>query len=169
MSTTLKLLSYPKTENGLTLTTTAVAWAYSDWKPIAKVITQDIYITSLNFQFTPVMSADTTYEQLYEIGINQGSGIVTKIQLPISLRNDTAVGFYNNPDRIFLPEPYAVTAGASIYVRVATSVASAKTINGIKLQYQAANPNNSELYQGVPNNYQFVEVGNGMSTGERIR
>lgn len=169
MSTTLSILSYPKTENGLTLTTTAVAWEYSDWKPIAKVITQDIDIISLRFQFTLVMSVDTTYEQLYEIGINQGLGIVTKIQLPISVRSDTAVGFYATPDRIFLPEPYTVRAGASIYVRVATSVASAKTINGIKLQYQATNANNSELYQGVPNNYQFVEVGNGMSTGDRIR
>lgn len=169
MSTTLSILSYPKTENGLTLTTTAVAWEYSDWKPIAKVITQDIDIISLRFQFTLVMSADTTYEQLYEIGINQGLGIVTKIQLPISVRNDTAVGFYATPDIIFLPEPYTVRAGASIYVRVATSVASAKTINGIKLQYQAANANNSELYQGVPNNYQFVEVGTGMSASDRIR
>jgi hypothetical protein len=169
MSTTLKLLSYPTTENGVSLTTTATAWAYSDWKPLAKVITQDIYIISLRFQFTLVMTADTTYEQLYEIGINQGSGIVTKLQLPISVRNDTAVGFYMTPDVIFLPEPYYVVAGASIYVRVATSVASAKTIDGIKLQYQAANPNKSELYQGVGNNYQFVEVGNGMMTTERMR
>jgi hypothetical protein len=169
MATTLKILSYPTTEAGVTLTTTAVAWAYSDWKPLAKVITQDIDIISLRFQFTLVMSADTTYEQLYEIGINQGSGIVTKIQLPISVRNDTAVGFYMTPDRIFLPEPYTVKAGASIYVRVATSVASAKTINGIKLQYQASDPNKSPLYQGVGNNYQFVEVGDGMMTTERMR
>jgi hypothetical protein len=60
MSTTLTLLSYPKTENGLSLTTTAIAWEYSDWQPLAKVITQDIDIISLRFQFTLVMSADTT-------------------------------------------------------------------------------------------------------------
>lgn len=169
MSTTLTLLSYPTTENGLSLTTTAIAWAYSDWKPLAKVITQDINIISLRFQFTLVMSADTTYEQLYEIGINQGAGIVTKIQLPISVRNDTAVGFYQTPDVIFLPEPYTVTAGASIYVRVATSVASAKTINGIKLQYQASSVNKSPLYQGVNNNYQFASADNGISVSEKIR
>lgn len=169
MSTTLKLLSYPNTANGLSLVTTAIAWAYSDWKPLAKVIPLNIDIISLRFLFTPIMTADTTYEQLYEIGINQGSGIVTTIQLPISLRNDTAVGFYNTPDSIFLSEPYTVIAGASIYVRVATSVASAKTINGIKLQYQASSENKSESYNGVTNNYQFFEVGNGMSTSERIR
>lgn len=169
MSTTLKLLSYPTTENGVSLTVPAVAWAYSDWKPLAKVITQDINIISLRFQFTLVMSTDTTYEQLYEIGIHQGAGIVTKIQLPISVRNDTAVGFYMTPDRIFLPEPYTVRAGASIYVRVATSVASAKTINGVKILYQTVSNISSELRQGISNNYQFVEVGNGLSTGERIR
>lgn len=168
MSTTLSLLSYPTTSNGISLTTTAIAWEYSDWKPLAKVITQDINIISLKFQFTLVMSADTTYEQIYEIGVNQGLGIVTKVQLPISVRNDTAVGFYNTPDSIFLPEPYSVTAGASIYVRVATSVASAKTINGIKLTYQAANPNKSEM-SGLPNNYQFIEADSGISTSERIR
>lgn len=167
MSTTLKLLSYPTNSNGLTLTTNAVAWTFSDWQPIAKIITQDIDITSLRFQITTVLSTDTICEQLFEIGINQGAGIVTKIQLPTSTRNDTAVGFYVTPDRIFLPEPYTVRAGASIYVRVAQSIASIR-YNGVKLTYQASSPNYSEL-AGLPNNYQSVEVGNGMSTGERIR
>jgi hypothetical protein len=68
-----------------------------------------------------------------------------------------------------LPEPFTVIAGSSIYVRVAGSVAAAKTYNGIKIRYQATNPNNSALYQGVFNNYQFVEAGNGISVSERIR
>lgn len=169
MSTTLQLLSYPTTENGVVLNVVSGGFGYSDWKPLAKVITQDINIISLVFQFTLVMSPDTTHEQLYEIGINQGSGIVTQIQLPLSIRNDTAVGFYPTSGGIFLPEPYTVRAGASIYVRVATSIGLPKTIEGVKILYQAASPIKSELRQGVGNNHQFVEVGDGLSTGERIR
>lgn len=168
-TTTHKILSYPSTEDGLTFVTNGIAWNYSDWKPIAKVITQDINIVSLRFQIATVLSADTTYEILFEIGVRYGNGINTMIQLPISVRNDTAVGFYPTVESIFLPEPYVITAGASIYVRVAKSTTLVATFQGVKLLYQAVNDNKSELYQGVPNNYQAVEVGNGMGTGERIR
>lgn len=168
-TTTLKIFSYPSTEEGLVFVTNAIAWNYSDWEPIAKVITQNINIQSLVFQIATVLSADTTYEILFEVGVSYGTGIVTKLQLPISVRNDTAVGFYPTTNQIFLPEPYSVTAGASIYVRVAKSTTILATFQGVKLIYQASSVNKSELYQGVPNNYQHVEVGNGMSTTERIR
>lgn len=169
MANTDIIYSYPTTEAGLSLRTQAVAWAYSDWKPIAKVISQNINIVGFNYQLTLVMSADTTYEHIFEIGVNYGSGIVTRVQIPASDRNDTAVGFYMPNKSIYLPEPYLVYQGASIYMRVAGSVASAKTYNGIKIRYQATAQNKSELYQGVSNNYQFIEVGNGMSAGERIQ
>lgn len=168
-TTTLTISSYPSTEDGLVFVTNAIAWDYSDWEPIAKVTSQNINIQSLIFQIATVLSADTTYEVLFEIGVNYGTGIVTKIQLPISVRNDTAVGFYPTTNQIFLPEPYSIMAGASIYVRVAGSANSVKTFQGVKLIYQSVSVNKSELYQGVSNNYQAIEVGNGMSTTERIR
>lgn len=169
MSTTLSLLSYPTDSVGVILKTPAVAWAYGDWKPIAKIISQDIDIISIVFKITNVLSTDTTYEQLYEIGVNKGSGIVTQVQIPISARCDTAVGFYAVPDRAFLPEPLTVRAGASLYVRMAWSNATAATVNAVKVLYQATNSIHPHSYAGLPNNYQSVEVGNGMSTGERIR
>lgn len=169
MSTTLNLLSYPEASSGVTLRTPAVAWAYSDWSPIAKIITSDIQLISLRFQITNVLSADTTYEQLYEIGVRYGNGIVTQVQLPISARNDTAVGFYATPDRLFLPEPVPVYAGASLYVRVAWSNATALVVNGVKLQYQSTTAIKPQSYGTLPNNYQFIEVGNGMNAGGRIR
>lgn len=170
MSTTLSLLSYPTDEVGVTLITPIDAWAYSDWKPIAKLIQQDINIISLEFQITNVLAVDTTYEQIYEIGVSKGSGIVTQIQFPISARCDTAVGFYLTPDRFFLPEPVTVREGASLYVRMAWSRnGTSAVVNGVKLFYEASNPVKPERYSTSMNNYQFVEVGDGMSTGERIR
>lgn len=168
MSTTLNIQSYPPTENGLSLTTNAVAWTYTDWKPLAKCISTDIQIIGLTYQFTFVMTADTTYEYLFEIGVHAGAGVVTKIQIPGSERNDTAVGFYMPAQTVFLPEPYPVTAGLSLYVRVAGSASSSKTFNGIKLKYQSSATNKSELRQAVPNNYQFIEASGGW-VSERIR
>lgn len=169
MSTTLNLLSYPETSSGVTLRTPAVAWAYSDWRPIAKIITSDIQMVSLRFQITNVLTADTTYEQLYEIGVKYGNAIVTQVQLPISARNDTAVGFYATPNLIFLPEPIPVYAGASLYVRVAWSNATALVVNGMKLQYQASTNIKPQTYGALFNNYQSIEVGSGMVTGGRVR
>ena len=81
MSTTLKILSYPSAEigSGITVTAPGVSWAFGDWRPIAKITTQDINIISLQFQVTNVPSTDTTYKHLFEIGTHTGSGIVTKI------------------------------------------------------------------------------------------
>lgn len=129
--------SLPADATGITPTSGASAWGFGLWTELTSATTTDIYVISLVFQITNIPALDTTVEQLFEIGIGTAGAEVTDIQIPYNVRNDTQVGYYlTRPDHIFLPEPVLITSGTRIAIRVADSLATAITYQGVKIMYK---------------------------------
>lgn len=128
--------SLPSTEAGLSIrSSNSGAWVYSDWYIIDRSTGWDISIYGLAFQPTFVMSADISYEFILEIG--EGNPGTTIIQVPYSMRNDTAVGFYNGEEMIFLPEPVFIPQSTMLSVRIASHINGQYfSLNGFKILYQ---------------------------------
>lgn len=130
--------SLPADATGITPTSGASAWGFGLWTELTSATTTDIYVISLVFQITNIPALDTTVEQLFELGTGGPGGTeVTQIQIPYNVRNDTQVGYYlTTPIHIFLPEPMLITSGTRIAVRVANSLATAITYQGVKIMYK---------------------------------
>lgn len=129
--------SLPTTANGITPISAASAWGFGLWTELTSATTTDIYVISLLFQITNIPALDTTVEQLFEIGIGAAGAEVTDIQIPYNVRNDTLVGYYHTrPNHIFLPEPVLIASGTRIAIRVADSLATAITYQGVKIMYK---------------------------------
>lgn len=129
--------SLPADATGIAPTSGASAWGFGLWTELTSATTTDIYVISLVFQITNIPALDTTVEQLFEIGIGTAGAEVTDIQIPYNVRNDTQVGYYlTRPDHIFLPEPVLIPEGTRIAVRVADSLATAITYQGVKIMYK---------------------------------
>lgn len=129
--------SLPAAAAGITPTSGASAWGFGLWTELTSATTTDIYVISLVFQITNIPALDTTVEQLFEIGIGPLGAEITDIQIPYNVRNDTQVGYYlTRPDHIFLPEPVLITSGTRIAIRVADSLATAITYQGVKIMYR---------------------------------
>ena len=160
MANTDKVLSHKRLINGLTLVSPVGTWQFSGWQKIDEYTEVDINIYGISFALTAIPTADSTEQYIIEIGVGAIGNESTKIQIPYSMRSDTAVAFYF-VNSVSLPEPYYVRAGSTISVRIACSVAS-RTVNGIKLMYTATqNVGEEEVY---PNNHRRVQTANGMST-----
>ena len=162
MSTTLKTFALPSNFNGLSISTPIAAWTYGGWSVICPNTTNDIYIQDIAFQVTYVGATDTTFEALFEIGKGCDNNSTTIAQVPYSFKNDTAVGYYLDTYVFNFPEPIYIPMGTRLNVRATDSVAAALTYNGIKLRYQAVNILIDK--DADTNNYQRIQVGNGMST-----
>lgn len=167
MAGTLTFRAIPTIENGLTLTTPAIAWQYSDWKVVGKKIPAAINIVGIAFEANFVLSADDAVnEQLFEIGFGRPDNAVVKLQFPHSWRADTRVGFYpTKAFNVFLPEPYVMPALSTFCIRVARGIATAVTYNGIKVLYQSDKELVSPNSKMNMNNYQFVH---GTSIGGEV-
>jgi hypothetical protein len=160
--------SLPPQEVGISVTGHPTAWIFGAWKQLGQFTKSDIYIYGLQFQETRVATADTTYQVLFEIGFGMVGREVTKIQIPYSYRNDTAVAYYLPPvGRVFLPEPVLVPQYTTISVRVTGSTGS-ETCNGVKLRYMGTE---AMVPPSVSNdtieNFKSVSAGNGMWVSER--
>src|SRR3990167_766012 len=134
-----QFLSFPAAAGGLTPITGASAWVFGLWVVGTTGLGFDIDIIGFTFQITPSPSAlDTTNEGIFEIGTGAGGSEGTQIQIPFQLRADTtAYGYYKRGQiPVFFPEPRTIPAGTRIVVRVAHSVASAVTYNGVKILYK---------------------------------
>lgn len=162
MANTDLVLSLTNTNNGLSVTTPPPLWAFSSWKKLDEYIEKNIYVYGIQFQLTATPTVDNTSEYIIEIGTGAIGNESTKLQIPYSMRTDTAVGiFLTSTNSIFLPESYLILAGSTISIRIASSIAS-QTINGIKLQYTSTGKvGEVEVY---PENYKRVQVANGMGT-----
>jgi hypothetical protein len=170
MANTDKTYSVLNREIGSRPISSSSSWVLGSWVKIIGSTSCDIYINGFQFQTTYVSAADTTREQLWEIGIGGLGSEVTQLQFPSSFRNDTAVGYYLDTKTYFLPEPYFVPMGSRISVRVANGHANAVTYEGVKLMYQAAGlPLETDVQ--LPNNYQHArcESAGIISMGEKIR
>jgi len=129
--------AFPADAAGITPTSAASVWGFGLWTELTTGFAFDIYIISLSFQITNIPALDTTVEQLFEIGIGTAGAEITEVQVPYNVRNDTQVGYYlTRPEHIFLPEPIEITAGNRIAVKVADSLATAITYNGVKIMYK---------------------------------
>ena len=138
-TTTLRYLSYPALAAGISRASSgSTAWSTSAWTEVvpASTITSTFYISGLTWSWhTPLAATDTTYEWLIELGTGGSGSETVIIQVPASVRNDTAVGFVPT-NFVTFPEPKEVAANTRISVRVAYSLATtSNTLTGIKIQY----------------------------------
>ena len=141
-TTTNRYLSYPAAAAGISRASSGgAAWSFSAYTEVvpASTITSTFYIAGLTWMWhTPVAAVDTTYEWIIELATGAAASEVLIIQVPASVRNDTAVGFVPSNMAIF-PEPKLVAANTRISVRVAYSLlTTSNTLTGIKILYQMA-------------------------------
>jgi hypothetical protein len=141
-TTTNRYLCYPAAAAGISRASSAgAAWSFSAYTEVVPVstITSTFYIAGLIWEHsTPLAATDTTYEVILEIASDTGGSPVLLIQVPGTIRSDTAVGHIPSHCVIF-PEPKQVAANTQLGVRVAQSLATTVyTYNGIKIIYQMA-------------------------------
>jgi len=141
-TTTNRYLAYPAAAAGISRASSGgAAWSFSAWTEIvpASTITSTFYIAGLTWAWhTPLAATDTTYEWIIELGTGGAGSETMIIQVPSSVRNDTAVGFPSS-NMVIFPEPKEVAANTRIAVRVAYSLATtSNTLTGIKILYQMA-------------------------------
>jgi hypothetical protein len=141
-TTTNRYLSYPALAAGISRASSGgVAWSTSSYTEVvpASTIASDFYIAGLTWCWhTPLAAVDTTYEWLIELATGGAGAESVIIQVPSSVRMDTAVG-YPSSNMVIFPEPKYVAANTRIAVRVAYSLATtSNTLTGIKILYQMA-------------------------------
>lgn len=141
-TTTNRYLSYPAAASGISRASSGgAAWSFSAWTEVvpASTITSTFYIAALTWAWhTPLAATDTTYEWIIELGTGGAGSETTIIQVPSSVRNDTAVGFPSSNFVVF-SEPKEVAANTRVAVRVAYSLSTtSNTLTGIKIMYQIA-------------------------------
>lgn len=141
-TTTNRYLSYPAAAAGISRASSGgAAWSFSAYTELvpASTITSDCYISGLTWCWhTPLAAVDTTYEWIIELATGAAASEVLIIQVPASVRMDTAVGYVPSNYVIF-PEPKLLSANTRVSVRVAYSLATtSNTLTGIKILYQMA-------------------------------
>ena len=167
MANTDLILTLPSIESKPRMVYSAItAWAFDPWAVVAKKTMSDINIIGFTFQWTHIPAVDSTVECLFEIGIGDLGGFVTKVQLPFNIRSDTAVGIYlNTANNLFLPEGYTVPSGSSIAVRVADSITGSLLYNGVSLICQATATTAIPPAPAYSNNYQRGSGGTATNIG----
>lgn len=138
--TTNRYLAYPAAAAGISRASSgSTAWSFSAYTQVvpAGAITQDYYLAGLTWCWhTPIAAADTTYQWIIELATGASGSEVLAVQIPCSIRADTAVGYVPS-NVVMLPEPKLITANTRISVRVAYSLATtSNTLSGIKIIYQ---------------------------------
>jgi hypothetical protein len=141
-TTTNRYLSYPAAAAGISRASSGgAAWSYSAYTEVVPVntITATYYIAGLTWMWhTPLAAVDTTYEWIIELATGAAASEVLIIQVPCSVRNDTAVGHMPS-NMVIFPEPKEVAANTRISVRVAYSLlTTSNTLSGIKILYETA-------------------------------
>ena len=141
-TTTNRYLSYPAAAAGISRASSgSTAWSFSAYTEVvpASTITSTFYIAGLTWCWhTPLAAVDTTYEWIIELATGAAASETLIIQVPASVRMDTAVG-YPSSNMVIFPEPKEVAANTRISVRVAYSLATtSNTLTGIKILYQMA-------------------------------
>jgi len=136
-TTTNKYYAYPVLANGITVTS-GTSWANGAWTQVvpASTITSTFYITGLTWCFIAATATATTYEFLFELGTGAAASEVSIIQVPVSLRNITNVG-YTPTNLVIFPEPVQVSANTRISCRLSNSSTTAYAIPAVKIFYQA--------------------------------
>lgn len=131
------IFTIPVSNTGAPPASAGSAWGFGSWVEILPSFPYDVAILGLEVKHPAAPGLTTTYEGVIEIGTGAAGSESTKLQIPQTLRNVTAVGYLQgDPISVDLPEPYLVAAGTRIAVRVADSHSSALTWTGVKLYVQ---------------------------------
>lgn len=130
-----QFLSLPATATGLSIVSSATAWAFGTPVAVA-TLADDIKVFSFNFQNTDIPVVDVLQEILFEITI----GGTTFLQVPFSMKADTLVGYDFSPPKsgsnnFYFPNPYFIPACSVVAIKVTDSIAAALTYNGVKILY----------------------------------
>ncbi len=139
------------------------AWSYGDWMVLDSSVPNTINIVGFSFSWTYVPAVDTTIECVFDISVAERGKREVDIQLPFSLRSDTAVGYYmNKSNLVYLPEGYVVPAGSEIAVRVADSIVGNLGYDCISLMVETTTAVNISPGNVFSNNYQRLKGNNGL-------
>ena len=139
-TTTNRYLSYPGAAAGISRASSGTAWTVSAYTEVvpASTITATFYIAGITWMWwTPLVATDVTYEVIIEIATGGAGAETMIIQIPASVRMDTAVGYVPS-QMIILPEPVEVAANTRVAVRINYGVTASVTITAIKILYQTA-------------------------------
>jgi hypothetical protein len=124
---------------GLAPVSAASGWGYGSWVQIIQT-SEDCSILGMSVQWTAIPSVDVTEEIIFDIGTGAAGAEAVRLQITQSFRQDTAVGYYLSTIAPMLPEPYSISAGTRIAVRVADSNAAARTYQGFRLLIDQITP-----------------------------
>lgn len=138
-TTTKRYFVHPILAAGPTVATPATAWTWTaTWVEIvpASTITATFWISAVSALYDPVNAAlDVRHQFNLSLATGAASSEVEFWQGTSVYYKDTAVGvssiFY-----AVLPEPKEIAANTRISVRAACSEAAARTLGGVKIQYQ---------------------------------
>lgn len=139
MSTTGNYLSLPSRNTGIWPTSGATAWTYGPWFLMIDKLDSGIFVSGIQFQIGVIpASLDVTMQQLFEVGVGASGSEVVKIQVPFSIRMDTAACYIESSgySTLFFPEPMLIPAGSRISVRAADSVAATVNYEAFKIIYR---------------------------------
>lgn len=146
-----------RVQSGLT------AWSYGDWWVLDTSIPNTINIVGFSFSWTYIPAVDTTIQCIFDISVAPRGQRAVKIQLPYSLRSDTAVGIYNvKSNLVYLPEGYVVPADSEIAIRVADSIVGNLGYNCTTLLVQLTTASNLSPANQFSTNYQRLKGNNGL-------
>lgn len=146
-----------RVQSGLT------AWSYGDWMVLDSSVPNTINIIGFSFSWAYIPAVDTTIQCIFDISVAPRGQRAVKIQLPYSLRSDTAVGIYNvKSNLVYLPEGFVVPADSEIAVRVADSIVGNLGYNCVSLLVQTTTAVNVSPGNVFSNNYQRLKGNNGL-------
>jgi hypothetical protein len=139
-TTTNRYLSYPAAAAGISRASSGTGWTVSSYTEVvpASTIAATFYIAGVTWMWwTPLAAVDTTYEVTIEIATGGAGAETMQIQIPASVRMDTAVGYVPS-QMVILPEPVQVAANTRVAVRINYGVSASVTVTAIKILYQTA-------------------------------
>lgn len=128
---TFRTLPAPQLQ-GLSLST-GITWSGSGGYFEIAQSSPECSILGIQYQLQAVPTADTTEEYLIEIATGAAGAETNVLEIPTVLRSDTAVGYYNRAQPLFLPEPFSVSAGTRLSARARTGSGNSRTVGAFRL------------------------------------
>lgn len=156
-----QILSIPTT-SGLAPADTLVAWTPGLYLEASASLLKDIDVIGFDWCITTPLGVNTTTEFMFEIATGAIGLEVVKVQIPYSLRGNTAAGYYHLPYMtFFLPEPIGIDAGERLSVRISSNLTEATPYSAVKIIYQES---------AVRLNFQngLLNVGSIIGTGQAV-
>lgn len=168
MSTQLNYYCVPSFDRGISIKANSTTWQYGSWRAFCCQTPITIQIAGVTFAAGGVLvSSDTTYQFVIDIGIGNVGSETTILQVPYSYRGDTAADIENSTQTIMFPETYTIPEASTISARLASSTAS-ESMYHMRLIYLAEKQIPSiNASQKRINNFCSTRAVDGISVSER--